>query len=215
MKALKHKNIVNVRQVLTSSKKLYLVTDLVTGAEHFTKSLKQGYLEENLARHYFRQLVDGVEYCHRRSVYHRDLKPKNLLINEATGKLKITGFGLSAMKGESATEELLRTQCGSQNYCSPEIIGRRQQGYNGAKVDSWSCGIISFALLAGFLPFYNENIKELYHRIQRDDVEFPRRFPAEAKDLVLRLLHKEPENRFTLQDVKRHPWFIAGFTTLQ
>lgn len=212
MKALKHKNIVNLRQVLTSSSKLYIVMDLVTGGELFTKILNEGKLEENVARSYFQQLVDGIEYCHRRGVCHRDLKPENLLIDETTGELKITDFGLSAMKGASTTEELLHTQCGSPNYCAPEIIARHRQGYNGAKVDAWSCGIILFALLAGFLPFYDENTKVLYRMIQRDDVKFPRKFPAEAKDLVLKLLHKEPEKRYTLAEVKKHPWFVVGYS---
>lgn len=211
MKALKHRNIVNLRQVLTSQSKLYIVMDLVTGGELFTKILNEGKLEEKIARRYFQQLVDGIEYCHRRGVCHRDLKPENLLIDETTGELKITDFGLSAMKGASTTEELLHTQCGSPNYCAPEIIARHKQGYNGTKVDAWSCGIILFALLAGFLPFYDENTKVLYRMIQRDDVKFPKKFPADARDLVLRLLHKEPEKRFTLAEVKKHPWFAIDY----
>eukprot|EP00177_Eucheuma_denticulatum_P002210 GFKZ01003952.1.p1 GENE.GFKZ01003952.1~~GFKZ01003952.1.p1 ORF type:complete len:1483 (-),score=240.72 GFKZ01003952.1:648-5096(-) len=211
MKALKHRNIVNLRQVLTSQSKLYIVMDLVTGGELFTKILNEGKLEEKIARRYFQQLVDGIEYCHRRGVCHRDLKPENLLIDETTGELKITDFGLSAMKGASTTEELLHTQCGSPNYCAPEIIARHKQGYNGNKVDAWSCGIILFALLAGFLPFYDENTKVLYRMIQRDDVKFPKKFPLDARDLVLRLLHKEPEKRFTLAEVKKHRWFAIDY----
>lgn len=211
MKALKHRNIVNLRQVLTSQSKLYIVMDLVTGGELFTKILNEGKLEETIARRYFQQLVDGIEYCHRRGVCHRDLKPENLLIDETTGELKITDFGLSAMKGASTTEELLHTQCGSPNYCAPEIIARHKQGYSGDKVDAWSCGIILFALLAGFLPFYDESTKVLYRMIQRDDVKFPRKFPPDAKDLVLRLLHKEPDKRYTLAEVKKHPWFAIDY----
>lgn len=187
--------------------------DLVTGGELFTKILKEGKLPETVARNYFQQLVDGIEYCHRRGVCHRDLKPENLLIDETTGELKITDFGLSAMKGASTTEELLHTQCGSPNYCAPEIIARHKQGYSGNKVDAWSCGIILFALLSGYLPFYDENTKVLYRMIQRDDVKFPKRFPSEARDLILRLLHKEPEQRFTLIDVKKHPWFLVDYDT--
>lgn len=74
MKALKHENIVNLRCVLTSTSKLYIVMDVVTGGELFTKILKEGKLEESVARRHFQQLVDGVEYCHRRGVCHRDLK---------------------------------------------------------------------------------------------------------------------------------------------
>lgn len=179
--------------------------------ELFTKILNEGKLDEDVARRYFQQLVDGVEYCHRRGVCHRDLKPENLLIDSDSGELKITDFGLSAMRGADTTEALLHTQCGSPNYCAPEIIARHKEGYNGAKVDAWSCGIILFALLAGFLPFYDENTKVLYRMIQREDVKFPRRFPPDAKDLVLRLLHKEPDKRIQLVDVKKHPWFVLDY----
>lgn len=74
MKALKHKNIVNLRHVLTSATKLYVVMDLVTGGELFTKILNEGKLPEGVARRFFQQLIDGVDYCHRRGVCHRDLK---------------------------------------------------------------------------------------------------------------------------------------------
>lgn len=269
MKALKHKNIVNLRHVLTSATKLYVVMDLVTGGELFTKILNEGKLPENVARRFFQQLIDGVDYCHRRGVCHRDLKvcvafllatvgsaclcllcllcpsavspcvfgvltrerysscdlpvglycsrmrcvwqPENLLIDDTNGELKITDFGLSAMKGASTTEELLHTQCGSPNYCAPEIISRAKQGYSGPLVDAWSCGIILFALLAGYLPFYDENTKALYRMIQRSDVVFPRAFPRGARTLVERLLHKDPERRLKLADVKRDPWFVIDY----
>lgn len=211
MKALKHKNIVNLRHVLTSATKLYVVMDLVTGGELFTKILNEGKLPEAVARRFFQQLIDGVDYCHRRGVCHRDLKPENLLIDDTNGELKITDFGLSAMKGASTTEELLHTQCGSPNYCAPEIISRAKQGYSGPLVDAWSCGIILFALLAGYLPFYDENTKALYRMIQRSDVVFPRSFPRGARMLVERLLHKDPERRLKLADVKRDPWFVIDY----
>lgn len=211
MKALKHKNIVNLRHVLTSATKLYVVMDLVTGGELFTKILNEGKLPEAVARRFFQQLIDGVDYCHRRGVCHRDLKPENLLIDDTNGELKITDFGLSAMKGASTTEELLHTQCGSPNYCAPEIISRAKQGYSGPLVDAWSCGIILFALLAGYLPFYDENTKALYRMIQRSDVVFPRSFPRGARMLVERLLHKDPERRLKLAEVKRDPWFVIDY----
>lgn len=139
------------------------------------------------------------------------MQPENLLIDDTNGELKITDFGLSAMKGASTTEELLHTQCGSPNYCAPEIISRAKQGYSGPLVDAWSCGIILFALLAGYLPFYDENTKALYRMIQRSDVVFPRSFPRGARMLVERLLHKDPERRLKLADVKRDPWFVIDY----
>ncbi|KAA8500066.1 CBL-interacting protein kinase 23 [Porphyridium purpureum] len=213
MKAVKHKNIVNMLQVLSSSSKLYIVMELVTGGELFTKILNEGKLPEDLARSYFQSVVDGVDYCHSRGVYHRDLKPENLLIDERSGELKITDFGLSAMKGTATAEELelLHTQCGSPNYCAPEIITSAKKGYNGVMVDVWSCGIILFALLAGYLPFYDENTRNLYKMIQHDAVKYPKKFPSAAKDLCEKLLIKDPERRISLAEVKQHPWFVLNY----
>uniref|UniRef100_A0A7S1TJ88 non-specific serine/threonine protein kinase n=1 Tax=Compsopogon caeruleus TaxID=31354 RepID=A0A7S1TJ88_9RHOD len=212
MKALKHRNIVEMKQVLSSATKLYIIMELVTGGELFTKILKEGKIEERLARKYFQQLVDGVDYCHRRGICHRDLKPENLLIDEATGDLKITDFGLSTIRGgvESA-EELLHTQCGSPNYCAPEILSSAKAGYSGQRVDVWSCGIVLFAILAGYLPFYDEDTKNLYRMIREDDVRFPRKFPVGARDLVKQLLNKDPDRRMTLAECRKHPWFSVDY----
>jgi len=212
MKALKHKNIVNMLQVLSSSTKLYIVMELVAGGELFTKILNDGKLPEAVARRYFQSVVDGVDYCHARGVCHRDLKPENLLIEQNTGYLKITDFGLSALRGGANTaEELLHTQCGSPNYCAPEIISSAKKGYDGVMVDVWACGIILFALLAGYLPFYDDNTSKLYKMIQFEGCKYPRKFPAGAKDLCERLLTKDPKRRITLSEVKRHAWFLVDY----
>uniref|UniRef100_A0A7S3A8P5 non-specific serine/threonine protein kinase n=1 Tax=Rhodosorus marinus TaxID=101924 RepID=A0A7S3A8P5_9RHOD len=207
MKALEHRNIVNLRQVLTSANKLYIVMDLVTGGELFTKIYKHGALPEPLARKYFQELVDGVSYCHSKGVYHRDLKPENLLIDEATGSLKITDFGLSTMVGANTADDLLHTMCGSPNYCAPEIISGSKTGYSGAKVDSWACGIVLFALLTGYLPFYDDNQKTLYRMIATQPPKFPSNMSEDAKHLTNLLLNKDPNRRVTVEAVKEHPWF--------
>eukprot|EP00168_Porphyra_purpurea_P021245 TRINITY_DN936_c0_g2_i1.p3 TRINITY_DN936_c0_g2~~TRINITY_DN936_c0_g2_i1.p3 ORF type:complete len:144 (+),score=40.32 TRINITY_DN936_c0_g2_i1:1100-1531(+) len=85
MKALNHKNIVNLREVLSSKSKLYIVMDLVRGGELFDMIERKGELDETLARKYFQQLIDGIDYCHRRGVCHRDLKPENLLVVRRMG----------------------------------------------------------------------------------------------------------------------------------
>jgi len=226
MKALSHKNIVNMRQVLSSASKLYIVMDLVSGGELFTKILNEGAVEEKMARHYFQQLVDGVDYCHRSGVCHRDLKPENLLIDERTGDLKITDFGLSALlrpsehdkEGENSElarddQLLLHTQCGSVNYVAPEVLTASNAGYQGPKVDSWASGIILYALLAGYLPFFSEDTKALYRMIQKEPVRYPNDFPEGAKDLVNKLLDKNPETRYTMDDCRTHPWFAVGYET--
>lgn len=210
MKALNHKNIVNLREVLSSKSKLYIVMDLVRGGELFEMIERRGELDEKLARKYFQQLVDGIDYCHRRGVCHRDLKPENLLVDER-GTLKITDFGVSSMKGGVSGSELLYTACGTPYYCAPEIINGAEEGYSGVKIDAWSCGIILYLLLTGTLPFQNEDMTQLYEQINRCKVDYPNWMPQDAKDLISRLLAKDPETRYSLEDVKRHAWFLVDY----
>lgn len=214
MKALNHKNIVNLREVLSSKSKLYIVMDLVRGGELFEMIERRGELDEKLARKYFQQLVDGIDYCHRRGVCHRDLKPENLLVDEK-GTLKITDFGVSSMKGGVSGSELLYTACGTPYYCAPEIINGAEEGYSGVKIDAWSCGIILYLLLTGTLPFQNDDMVQLYEQINRCKVDYPNWMPADAENLISRLLAKDPNTRYSLEDVKHHPWFLVDYESAE
>ncbi|GAB0489312.1 hypothetical protein MMPV_000529 [Pyropia vietnamensis] len=213
MKTLKHPYVIQLHAVLNSSSKLYLVMDLVKGGELFHKIVREGYLSEAEGRKHFQQLVDGVSYCHSMDVCHRDLKPENVLLDAETGAIKIADFGLSALCGATAGDLLLHTQCGSPNYCAPEILvaASTQQGYNGFAVDVWSCGVILYAMLAGRLPFHNLDTKLLYQSISEAPVQFPPNFPAGADDLIRRLLTKDPNRRITFDEVRTHPWFEVDY----
>lgn len=216
MKAFTHPNIVSVHNVLTSKTKVYVVLDLVRGPELFEVIAKRGPggLPEKEARKYFQHLIDGVDYCHRRGVCHRDLKPENLLIDN-DGTLRITDFGLSSMKGANTTTDLLTTQCGTPNYIAPEIISCANPRYDGQKVDAWACGIILYALLAGYLPFDETDLAHLFEVIQKGHFEFPHWISAGAKDLIWRLLSVDPHVRASVHDVKQHPWFLANYQPSQ
>lgn len=209
MRCLKHRHIVRMSEVLTSDTKLYIVMELVTGGELF-ECIEKGPVSEDLARHYFQQLVDGVDFCHKKGVAHRDLKPENLLLDE-NGDIKITDFGFSSMKGMDVNTGLLYTQCGTPDYCAPEIIGSAQNGYTGAKVDAWSCGIILYALLCGRLPFQEPDTDKLYDLILACQVKYPPFISEGARDLLQNLLVRDPNKRFDLQKVKRHPWFLVDY----
>ncbi len=176
----------------------------------FEQIERRGELDTKLARKYFQQLVDGIDYCHRRGVCHRDLKPENLLVDE-NGTLKITDFGVSSMKGGVSGSDLLYTACGTPYYAAPEIINGAEEGYSGVKIDAWSCGIILYLLLTGTLPFQNEDMTKLYEQINRCNVEYPHWMSDDAKDLISHLLTKDPVARFSLEDVKRHPWFLVDY----
>jgi len=210
MRSLKHKHIVRMHEVLSSESKLYIVMDFVRGGELFHHLEKYGRVDESDARKYFQQLVDGVDFCHKSGVAHRDLKPENILLDE-NGDIRITDFGFSSMRGVDVNADLLHTQCGTPDYCAPEIIECSSKGYSGAKVDAWSCGIILFALLAGRLPFVEQDTEKLYDLILACQVQYPNCISPQARDLLQHLLVRDPAKRFDLQAVKHHPWFLQDY----
>lgn len=211
MRLVRHPNIVQLYEVMASKTKIYFAMEYVRGGELFNKVAK-GKLREEVARKYFQQLVDAVEFCHSRGVYHRDLKPENLLLDE-NGDLKISDFGLSALQESTRQDGLLHTTCGTPAYVAPEVINKR--GYDGAKADIWSCGVVLFVLLAGYLPFYDSNLMELYKKITRAEFKCPNWFPPEVRKLLSRILDPNPSTRVTMAKLMENYWFRKGYKKIE
>ncbi|CAA3031020.1 CBL-interacting serine threonine- kinase 25-like [Olea europaea subsp. europaea] len=209
MRLVRHPNVIELKEVMATKQKIFFVMEYVKGGELFAKVAK-GKLKEDVARKYFQQLISAVDFCHSRGISHRDLKPENLLLDE-NENLKISDFGLSALPEQLRNDGLLHTQCGTPAYVAPEVL--RKKGYDGAKADIWSCGVILYVLLAGFLPFQDENVMNMYRKVFKAEFEFPPWFSYEAKRLISRLLVADPERRISIQGIMRFPWFCKGFTT--
>lgn len=206
MKLVKHPHIVQLHEVMASKTKIYFVLEYVKGGELFDKLIK-GKLKEDAARKYFQQLISAIGFCHSRGVYHRDLKPENLLLDDE-GNLKVSDFGLSALAETRRQDGLLHTSCGTPSYVAPEVID--QKGYDGAKSDIWSCGVVLFVLLAGFLPFHDSNLMEMYRKITMGKFKYPISFPKEAKSLVSKILDPNPVTRISIAEIMETPWFKTG-----
>lgn len=204
MKLIKHPNVVKLREVLASKKKVYIVLDFVDGGELFDRIVSAGKLKEDQARRYFQQLVHAVDYCHSRGVYHRDLKPENLLL-DSNGDLKVSDFGLSALSQERWEDGLLHTTCGTPNYVAPEVIN--EKGYHGAPADVWSCGIVLYVLLAGYLPFDELNVLTLYRKIDQAEFSLPSWFSPAVSDLITKILDPNPHTRMTISEILENEWF--------
>jgi len=207
MRLVRHPNIVRLYEVMASKSKIYFVMEYVKGGELFNKVAK-GRLKEEEARKYFQQLISAVDFCHSRGVYHRDLKPENLLLDE-NGDMKVSDFGLSALPEQFRQDGLLHTACGTPAYVSPEVITKK--GYDGAKADIWSCGVILFVLMAGYLPFLDANLMVMYKKIYKGDFKCPPWFSSEVRRLVVRLLDPNPRTRITVPQLMEVPWFRRGF----
>ncbi|KAL1329302.1 hypothetical protein AAHE18_12G031200 [Arachis hypogaea] len=167
---------------------------------------RKGRLEENEARSYFHQLINAVDYCHSRGVYHRDLKPENLLLDKKD-ILKVSDFGLSTFVQRE--DKLLHTTCGTPNYVAPEVI--HNGGYDGSASDIWSCGVILFVLMAGYLPFDEPNQIALFRKIEKAEYVFPPWFSKEAKKLLTRILDPNPLTRIKISEILQDEWFRKGY----
>ncbi|KAI4355823.1 hypothetical protein L6164_004560 [Bauhinia variegata] len=207
MRLVRHPHIVELKEVMATKGKIFLVMEYVKGGELFSKVAK-GKMKEDVARKYFQQLISAVDFCHSRGVTHRDLKPENLLLDE-NEDLKVSDFGLSALPEQRRSDGMLVTPCGTPAYVAPEVL--KKKGYDGSKADIWSCGVILYALLSGYLPFQGDNIMKIYRKAFKAEYEFPAWISPEARNLISNLLVADPEKRYSIPDIMKDPWFQIGF----
>jgi serine/threonine protein kinase len=196
-----HPHIIRLYEVIDTPTDIFLVNEYVSGGELFDYIVSKGRLAADEARHFFHQIISGVEYCHFQKIVHRDLKPENLLL-DANKNIKLADFGLSNLMRDG---EFLRTSCGSPNYAAPEVISGHL--YAGPEVDVWSCGVILYALLCGSLPFDDESIPNLFRKIKSGMYKLPTHLSQLSKNLIPRMLEVDPMKRITIPEIRLHPWF--------
>ncbi|EED19347.1 serine/threonine protein kinase (Kcc4), putative [Talaromyces stipitatus ATCC 10500] len=199
MKLIEHPNVINLYDIWENRGELYLVLEYVEGGELFDYVSTHGPLPEEEAVRLFRQIISGLAYCHRFNICHRDLKPENILL-DPSHNVKLADFGMAALQPAG---HWLNTSCGSPHYAAPEIIyGRR---YRGDKADIWSCGIILFALLTGFLPFDGGDLSNTLQLVKKGNYHIPTWLSVEAANMIQRILQKRPEDRISIQNMFNHP----------
>ncbi|KAL2541221.1 CBL-interacting serine/threonine-protein kinase 11 [Abeliophyllum distichum] len=211
MRWLRHPNIVRLHEVLATKTRIYFVMEFAKGGELFAKVVK-GRFSEDLSRKYFQQLISAIGYCHSRGVFHRDLKPENLLLDE-NWELKVTDFGLSAVTDQIRPDGLLHTLCGTPAYVAPEILAKK--GYDGAKIDVWSCGVILYVLSAGYLPFNDPNLMVMYRKIYKGEYRCPKWISPDLKRFLSRILDPNPFTRITVNEILIDPWFKKGYKEIK
>ncbi|XP_050720079.1 serine/threonine-protein kinase BRSK2-like isoform X4 [Eriocheir sinensis] len=204
MKLIEHPHVLGLYDVYENKKYLYLVLEHVSGGELFDYLVKKGRLTPKEARRFFRQIISALDFCHSHSICHRDLKPENLLLDEKNS-IRIADFGMASLQPEGS---MLETSCGSPHYACPEVI--RGEKYDGRRADVWSCGVILYALLVGALPFDDDNLRQLLEKVKRGVFHIPHFVPPDCQDLLRGMIEVNPEKRFTLEEINKHPWVIAG-----
>ncbi|CAM9123030.1 unnamed protein product, partial [Ectocarpus fasciculatus] len=204
LKKAKNSNVIQLYEVIDTSSAIYLMMENADSGELFDYIVQHRHVAEIQACKFFHQLIDGVEALHRYEITHRDLKPENLLLkNSPNGFIvKIVDFGLS---NTHEGGKLLSTACGSPCYAAPEMIAGHK--YFGPLADIWSIGVILFALVCGYLPFEDPNTSALYKKILSGEYKPARWLSSEVKDLIRKILEVDPKKRYTIDHIKRHPWY--------
>ncbi|CAG9335367.1 unnamed protein product [Blepharisma stoltei] len=200
LKDIRHPNLCQLFETVENSKQIYLIMEYISNGDLLEYIIKNRKLAEPQAKKFFCQILRGIEELHKLNISHRDLKPKNILIDDDFN-LKIVDFGLSR-KHES--DEFLKTSCGSPSYLAPEVLIGKE--YDGNKADIWSCGVILFVMLCGYLPFDDTNVASLYKKIVANSYYFPKWISAEAKDLIRNILKADPKERLTIELIRKHEW---------
>jgi serine/threonine protein kinase len=167
---------------------------------------EHGKLGEAVACRLFSHLVAGMEYLHANNFAHRDLKPENCLLTHDL-RLKIADFGLCH---SVTTEALLSTQCGSIYYAAPEVI--RGEDYDGKAADVWSMGVILYSMLCGTLTWTSTNRTVVIEPIISAQFSIPGFLPRPRRELLARMLDRDPQARHTVAEIARDPWIEGEYS---
>ena len=179
-----HPYICGMRDVVRTHYHWYMLFEYVNGGQMLDYIISHGKLKEKQARKFGRQIASALDYCHRNSIVHRDLKIENILISK-TGDIKIIDFGLSNL---FSPRSQLKTFCGSLYFAAPELLQARQ--YTGPEVDIWSFGIVLYVLVCGKVPFDDQSMPQLHAKIKKGAVEYPP-FISTGKNILFQFHRKQ------------------------
>ncbi|KAJ6698485.1 CALCIUM-DEPENDENT PROTEIN KINASE 2 [Salix purpurea] len=200
-----HPNVVSINGAYEDEVAVHVVMELCAGGELFDRITKRGHYTEKKAAKLTRTIVGVIEACHSLGVMHRDLKPENFLfVNEREDSpLKAIDFGLSEFfkPGESLNDVV-----GSPYYVAPEVLRKLY----GPEADVWSAGVMVYILLCGVPPFWAEKEHDVFREVLYGHLNFTSKpwpkVSASAKDLIRRMLVRDPKKRLTAHEVLCHPW---------
>lgn len=210
-KILDHPNILKLHEFFESKNEYFLVLEYLDGGDLCDK-IANGYMfSENQARLAMKQILSGVRYLHRKNLVHRDIKPENILLQnhmtETEIVLKIIDFDLLVNCNKNS---YLKEIAGTLDYIAPEVLAGK---YN-QKCDMWSCGVVLFVMLAGYNPFQGKSDSEIKKNIKNMNYNIKGLhwdgISKEAKDLLQKLLTKDPNTRLSAEEACSHPWFSVN-----
>lgn len=203
LKKMDHPSIVKLFEIIDDDKNdyIFMIFEYITGGAVMDIKEKEtvAYYSEEKARGFFRDMLTGIDYCHRSGVVHRDIKPENLL--RCGDRLKIADFGVSDLfEGD---DDQKSSTAGTPAFHAPEL---QDDKFSTKGADIYAMGVTLFCLLFGRVPFQAESIMELLETIRREDYSLDREVSPECQDLLKRILEKEPDKRITIKELSCDPW---------
>ncbi|ELP86520.1 hypothetical protein EIN_034610 [Entamoeba invadens IP1] len=201
---VKHPFLVNLYYSFQTSSALHYVIDYCPGGELYALMQSSKTFKEQRAKFYAAQMVLAIEHLHNQGVIYRDIKPENIMVCE-DGYIRLTDFGLSKTDVPDAAKT--STFCGTPEYLAPELV--MNVPYTNS-IDWWGLGILIYEMLFGAVPFFSEDIQELYRNILHKQVTFPANteITLQCRDVIEHFLRKKPEERFgDVEQIKEHSWF--------
>ena len=201
LKSVKHKHIVQLYDVLQTPRHIFIIMEYCEGKDLLDYILTKSKLSEEESLKYFHQLINALFYLHSQNIAHRDIKIDNMLLDR-NRDLKLVDFGLSTKYPD---DNLLDQPCGTVVYAAPEVLQGRE--YHGMLADVWSSGIVLYGMLSGYLPFGEQDDEINRINIISGKINYPNYFSTCVKDLLMHMLDLDPMTRYTLQEVRSHPWF--------
>jgi len=182
------------------------------GGELYDEIVKRKHFTEKDASFIMYQLFSALDYLHKRQIVHRDLKLENLLLKkQGLLEIKLADFGLSKVYNGEA----LQTACGTPYYVAPEILV--SEGYD-HKIDTWAAGVLLYVLLSGRLPFSGDTDVELFRAIMETELVWKKpqfdTVSEEAKDLITKLVTKDPKQRYDASQALEHPFLKTNSSNI-
>lgn len=225
-----HQNIIEFYDSGEDVNWLWIAMELADGGDLFDKVEADAGLKEDISHAYFTQLINAVGFMHSKGIGHRDLKPENVLLS-SDGNLKLADFGMASLFEYGGKRKKAVTLCGSPPYVAPEVLTcgshdkHKASGYDADIADIWSCGVVLFVLLAGNTPWSKpvegkdeygrpNEYSEYVNSNGRPPDELWEALPQAVLSLLRGMLNVNPTERFSLEAIRRHPWYTQQNTQI-
>lgn len=185
------------------AKRIYLILEYAGGGELFDCLQRLGKFSETLSAKYTFEVIKALHYMSENQVIHRDIKPENILLG-SDNQVKIADFGWAVKNIDNKRY----TFCGTREYLAPEMVNKKCHDFN---LDLWCLGVLTYEFLTGKTPFgESKTITDMRSKLDKLQIQFPSSMSSDAKDFIMKLMSKNPNQRMKIEEAILHPWIVKN-----